>query len=331
MKKALSFLLILTILLCAAAMAEGDKIEIKALIIPKFEVGEMTGDFPGEAQYYYEGYLEGSDVYQVADVQLYVKDGVALFLAGMGKVNASVSLASVLLDPRFDFSNAYILSTGCCGSAVETTVMGDVFVITAAVDYDLGHHADVRDMTDPGMTTWFHDEMYDGSSSVKLDPGLMERVYEMVKDVPLETTERTRKYMSDAFDGAAWAVRDPKVMRGTTVTGDNYWKGMYGHANALLMVETYGCADPFATTEMEEIAVAMTAKRLGMLDRLIVIRGTVNTDAFVLGMTPESLWKANSDLMTDDSVESADIFETEMKNTYDVGRIIIDAILEGKL
>ena len=27
------------------------KIPVKILILPKFEVGELTGDFPGEAQY----------------------------------------------------------------------------------------------------------------------------------------------------------------------------------------------------------------------------------------------------------------------------------------
>ena len=31
-----------------------DPISIKVLILPKFENGEMTGDFPGEAQYYYD-------------------------------------------------------------------------------------------------------------------------------------------------------------------------------------------------------------------------------------------------------------------------------------
>ncbi|MGX8688720.1 MAG: hypothetical protein ACSW8K_13105, partial [bacterium] len=30
------------------------KLPVKVLILPKFEVGEMTGDFPGEAQYFYE-------------------------------------------------------------------------------------------------------------------------------------------------------------------------------------------------------------------------------------------------------------------------------------
>jgi len=42
-----------------------------------------------------------------------------------------------LSDERFDFSDAYILSTGCAGSAEGYGIMGDVFVITAAADYDL--------------------------------------------------------------------------------------------------------------------------------------------------------------------------------------------------
>ena len=55
MKKMLSLLLALMLIVAApCAMADeatGDSpIEIKALILPKFESGEMTGDFPGEAQ-----------------------------------------------------------------------------------------------------------------------------------------------------------------------------------------------------------------------------------------------------------------------------------------
>ena len=44
-------------------------------------------------------------------------------------------------------------------------------------------------------------------------------------------------------------------MKGTTVTGDNYWKGKYDHENALLMAKTYGCPDPYALTEMEDLSV----------------------------------------------------------------------------
>ena len=43
----------------AAAADPAEKIPIKVLILPKFEVDAMSADFPGEAQLYYEAYLAG--------------------------------------------------------------------------------------------------------------------------------------------------------------------------------------------------------------------------------------------------------------------------------
>ncbi len=128
-------------------------------------------------------------------------------------------------------------------------------------------------------------------------------------------------------------IYNPKVLRGTTVTGDNYWKGMHDHANALLMTETYGCPDPYALTEMEDHAMSVVLDRLGMLDRYIIIRDSVNTDVFMNGASPESLWDPNfvDSLASESSVESADIFATAMKNNFTVGHVVIDAILNGEL
>ena len=269
MKKLLA-LLVAALLIVCASLALAEPVAIKALILPKFESGEMAGDFPGEAQYYYEGYCEGGESYDIVGCPnpLYVKDGVALCVTGMGKVNSAMTLQAILMDDRFDFSNAYIISTGCAGSAVEYGVMGDVFVITATVDFDLGHHADARDLTTDLATTWFHDESYDDASAKLLNQELCEKVFNLVKDVQIETTEKTRAFMAATFDNADWAIRDPKVLRGTTVTADNYWKGMHDHANALLMTKTYGCPDPYALTEMEDHAMAVVLDRLGMLDRI---------------------------------------------------------------
>ena len=69
-----------------------------------------------------------------------------------------------------------------------------------------------------------------------------------------------------------------------------------------------------------------------MLDRLIMIRDSMNMDMFMLGATPESLWgnaKATG-LASEENVEAADIFMTAMKNNFNVGRIIIDQILAGQ-
>jgi len=336
-------LVLLCVLACVFALsAEGaaesmkaEKVEIKVLILPKFEVGELSGDFPGEAQYYYEGYLKGGDEYDVKGgvdgSKLYVKDGVALYLTGMGKVNAALSLQAIMLDDRFDFSNAYVISTGCAGSAYGSTVMGDVFIITAAIDYDLGHHADPREMMKEGDATWFHDASYDGSSYKLLDKGITDKAYELAKGVELKTTPKTLNAMGKAFGGEEWALRNPMVLKGTTVSGDNYWKGYYNDANARLQCETYGAPDPFALTEMEDVAIAVALDRLGCLDRYLIIRDSVNMDVFMNGASPDSLWDPNfvDSIASSESVESADIFATAMENNYKVGSVIIDAIMDG--
>lgn len=338
MKKAVVFMLVALIAAASAFAAAADPIEMKVLILPKFENGEMSGDFPGEAQYYYEAYAQGGEEYDIKGgmpgSRLYVKDGVGIYVTGMGKVNTAMSLNSILLDPRFDFSDCYFISTGCAGSATEYSVMGDVFVITAAIDYDLGHHADPREMENPDSPTWFHDAGYDSSSYKLLDQDLMDKVYGLVKDVEIETTEKTRAFMAYTFDDADWAVRDPKVLRGTTVTGDNYWKGAYDQQNAISMCEVYGAPDPFALSEMEDVALAVVLDRFGLLDRYIIIRDSVNMVVFMNGVTPEGLWdptRVTDSLSDEDSIEAADIFATAMENNFKVGSVVVDAILDGTL
>lgn len=320
---------------CAGESSSDEKIPVKVLILPAFEVEQMSGDFPGEAQFYYETYLQDGEEYSIegaeGDGKLYYKDGVALCLLGEGKVSAALTTSAVLADPRFDFKDAYILVTGCAGSSAGYGTMGDVFVITSCVDYDLGHHADPREMTGDSETTWYHDTEFDPFAKVELDPELTGKVYEMVKDVKVETTDQTRKYLQKQFPDEDWAERQPQVLKGTSVTGDNFWKGEYDHENALLMVETYGCPDPYAVTEMENIGAARAAEQAGMLDRLIILRDSVNMDVFPPGMTPEKLWGSKTDdtLASEDSEESFDIFATARENNFKVGKIIIDAILDG--
>ncbi|MBR2264313.1 MAG: hypothetical protein IJ917_08245, partial [Firmicutes bacterium] len=196
---------------------------VRVLILPKFEVDGLSGDFPGEAQLFYEAYLSGGDVYDIDGCpeasKLYYKNGVAMCIVGQGKVNAAISTSAVLSDERFDFTDAYILDVGCGGAAEGYGILGDVFVISAAVDYDLGHHADPREMHQQTETTWFRDESFDNSAAVMLDPDLTERVFGLVEDTPLETTENTLRFLNKEYPGKAWADRPPQVKRGISLSG----------------------------------------------------------------------------------------------------------------
>ena len=42
---------------------QGSKTPVRVLLLPKFELGEMEGDFPGEAQCYY---MESVDIFETA-------------------------------------------------------------------------------------------------------------------------------------------------------------------------------------------------------------------------------------------------------------------------
>lgn len=318
---------------CAAKPA-AQKLPVRVLILPKFEVNEITGDFPGEAQFFYDEYLAGGEEYIITGCpdtwNVYYKDGIALCLTGQGKVSAALTVSAILSDERFDFSDAYILSVGCCGSAEGQGIPGDLYVVTASVDFDLGHRADAREISDPTGTTWFHDRTFDDTAFIRYDEGLADRVFEMVKNVPMETTERTTRFLETEYAGQEWANRKPEVMFGTSVTGDSFWKGKYEHQNALLITETYQCRDPYRVTEMEDLAVGKAAERFGMLDRLIDLRVSVNMDAFPAGVTPEMLWGPESDnhVAQEESTESIDIFETAMKNLFAAGKVVIDELLK---
>ena len=335
---AFAVILLMTGMLAGCASHTADqRNHVRVLILPKFEVGAMTGDFPGEAQCFYEEYLSGGDTYIIDGspdtIELYYKNGVALCLAGQGKVSAALNTAAVLSDPRFDFSDAYVLSVGCGGASEGYGILGDVYVISAAVDYDLGHHADPRESDSGTETTWYHDESFDGSAVIRLDKDLTDRVFSLVKDVPMQTTDQTVRFLRREYPEEEWADREPQIMRGTSVTSDNFWKGKYDHQNALLITDTYGCSDPYAVSEMEDIAVGQAVSSFGMLDRLIILRTGVNMDVFPSGVTPEMLWGEETDdhIASEDSMESVDIFETAMQNCFSAGRVLIDAILEGTL
>ncbi|MBP5167465.1 MAG: hypothetical protein ILP09_09435, partial [Oscillospiraceae bacterium] len=158
--------------------------------------------------------------------------------------------------------------------------------------------------------------------------------FELIKDIPLRTTEEAKRVMLENFPARGEEDVLPAVRKGTALTGDNDWKGIYGHVTANFIAEYYECPDPYMVTEMEEVTVANAAAVFGMLDRLISLRTIVNMDLFLNGQTPESTWgeyTSFSEKVQNENTETLDIFEPAMHNLFDAGRIITDAILSGDL
>ena len=94
--------------------------------------------------------------------------------------------------------------------------------------------------------------------------------------------------LAENFPGEPWAERAPRVLKGTAVTADSYWKGWEDHNNASAAAEHYRCPDKYAVSEMEEIALMNAAACFGLQDRIVSIRVIVNLDTFLKGGKPRA-------------------------------------------
>ena len=315
--------------------------KVKVLIIPKFEIGEMSGDEAGEAQLFYENYCAGCEAIEIPNStptsQFYFNDenGVGLLVTGSGKMAASLSLMSLLSWDAYDFSDTMIVSVGCGGGNTGSFTFGDVVLVTAVCDYELGHSTDRSELDNPELgSTWFPNDSLRDYSVEELNADYYDKVFPLIKDCPLRTTETTKRVLANNFPDEEWAAREPRVSKGTAVSGDSYWKGDEDHTNAGFIAEYYECPDEYAVTEMEEIAIMNAAECFGLEDRVISLRVIVNLDTFLNGENPELLWLEGEyfdDKVREENSETLDIFESGMMNLFDVGRIVIDTILAGEL
>ena len=321
---------------------EAKGIPVKVLILPKFEIGNAENDFPGEAQLFYEQYCDGCEEIDIPNTtptsQFYFNEdnGVGLLLTGSGKTAAGLSLMSLLSWDAYDFSDVMIVSVGCAGGSTGLCIYGDVVVVTAACDLELGHHTSREELEDQeyGLTWFPEDESFNGYKCERLNPELCEKVYLLINDCPLRTTEIAKQVLAENYPGEDWINREPCILKGTAVTADSYWKGLEDHANAVAAAEYYQCPDPYAVTDMKEVAVMNAAECFGLQDRVISLRVVVNLDTFLKNESPERIWLEGQDfdsMVTEESGEALDIFEPGMNNLFDVGQIVIDAILAGEL
>jgi len=301
--------------------------KIKLLILPKFDIGPLGNGICGEGELFYKEYVEGGEEYTLTGLfpgeKLYIKDGIALTLTHAGKVNTTATLMAILTDPRFDCNDMLTLSVGCAGTNYECTTMGDVVLASAFADYDLGHQVIGSD----GKLTWFPDTGLCEYGCVKPNQDRINSVYKQIKNIKLDTTEKTVAFTRQNIDEKTRVY--PLILKGTFITSDNYWKGEEGHKIAKQINKYYNCPDDYLVSDMEDIAVARVLERFGLLERLIAIRVSVNLDCYMNGATPEKLWSNNcfeDNMLEEDNEEGADIFETAMRNLFKVGKEIISIL-----
>jgi purine nucleoside permease len=290
---------------CCAALsitmeAAPKRIPVKVVVVTMFEVGEDTGDQPGELQYWVErDHL--NRIYPLPAAYHAVRmnaDGEMAVLTGQGTAHAAATIMALGLDPRFDLTHAYWIVAGIAGGSPDKASLGSAVWARWIVDGDLGYEIDARE-TPPDWTTGylplrkskpFEQPMAALPGQVyALNKPLAEWAYNLTRATPLADSDHLKEIRSN-FDGDA-AQRPPFVCMGDEVSGARYWHGKLFDAWAAEWVRYFTGGDgTFVTTAMEDTGTLQSLTFLANagrvdLNRVMVLRTVSNYDRQPRGMT----------------------------------------------
>lgn len=274
--------------LAASAQTPAKPWPIRAIVIATFEVGNDTGDTPGEYQFWVErehldqvlDFPGGPNLPEGQHALRTNRDHTVIgMLSGTTLVNATASMMALGLDPRFDLSHAYILINGIAGvdpnwgsigsAAWARYVVGDVAREIDAREmpkdwpygwFPTGAHAPNPPNT--GAPNWHRSDLY------PLNQKLANWAYEQTKALNLGDDDKVKTFRAE-YAGYPNAQKPPFVGLGDTFASDVFWHGkiMTRFAEDWVHLWTDG-KGTFAMTEMEDSGFMGAVERLGRLHRV---------------------------------------------------------------
>ncbi|CAN7362156.1 purine nucleoside permease [Phenylobacterium sp. LjRoot225] len=323
--------------LCAVAPAAARAaapMEVRVVVVTAFEIGEDTGDKPGEFQAW-ASVLPQRLAFPAGarDLRYDPKTGVLAINTGMGTNRAATSVMALGADPRFDLRHAYWLVAAIAGVNPNTASVGSAAWIGSVVDTDYGYEIDSREIPagwptgriplgriKPYETPVPND---DDGAIFPLNTGLRDWAFGLTQGVVLPDSPSLQAQRAP-YVGDPEAQKPPQVMIGDEATGQTFWHGelMNQYAEQWTAYWTGG-KGRFVMTAMEDSGVVRAVQvlqKLGRADpaRVLVLRTGSNYSAPPPGVdAAASLAHENSGL----SAMSA-----ALDAAYAVGRPVVDEL-----
>lgn len=267
-------------------------IPIKVVVVSMYEIGEDTGDTPGEFQFW----IERNEVEKIEaplgwrDYYL-TQDGLLITCTGGGLTNAATSITALAMDERFDLSKAYWLVAGIAGVDPEDASLGSAAWAKWVIDGDLAKEIDAREIPEGwpyGLIALGAREpnTLDNGWQVEtikfeLNAELVDWAYELTKDFPLPENDEIKAF-SEIYEGYPNATKPPFVMIGDSLASSTYWHGfaLNDWANDWVKLHTNGAGN-FVMSNMEDTGTTTALHRVAQtgkvdFDRLLVLRTASN-------------------------------------------------------
>jgi purine nucleoside permease len=316
------------------AVAAPRRIPVKVVVVAMFEVGQDTGDSPGELQYW----VERDHLDRVFPLPAYHavrmnNSGEMAVLTGQGTANAAATIMAVGLDPRFDLSHAYWIIAGIAGGNPDRTSLGSAVWARWVVDGDLGYEIDAREIPADWSTGYlplrktqpFEPPAVQNENQVfSVNPTLAEWAFNLTRSIQLADSDKLKEVRSH-FDGAA-AQNPPEVGMGDEISSSTYWHGKLLDAWATEWTKYFTNGQgQFSTCAMEDTGTLLSLKFLanaGRVDwqRILVLRTVSNFDQQPRGMSA-------ADSLAHQRVGSYSAYLPSLEAAYTVGHAVVNELL----
>jgi purine nucleoside permease len=215
-------------------------LEIRVVVVTTFEVGNDTGDMPGEFQNWVEHYPL-PDILPFPQgfrsLRYNPKDHVLGIVTGAGKSSAAASIMALGLDPRFDLSKAYWILAGIGGIDPRQASVGSAAWASYIVDGDLAYEIDGREIPadwPTGIVAYDRATPLEepappavsdnGILAYELNDDLATWAYALTRDLILPDDAKLRAARA-GYSDLPNAQRPPFVLKGDTLTADRFWIG----------------------------------------------------------------------------------------------------------
>jgi purine nucleoside permease len=271
------------LLLARPAGAQNAPWPIKVVIVVTYEVGNDTGDVPGE----FQAWAEHDNLTETIDFPGGVHPlltnpdhSILAMVSGTTLVNAAASLMALGTDPRFDLGRAYWLINGTAGVDPKAASVGSAAWAMYTVG-DISRYIDPREAPAtwpygnfamgaivPNQAPPPNQAINDRPNVYALNPGLVNWAFQRTKDVALADTPAVAAFRADFRDDPN-ARRPPFVLIGDSFAGDTFWHGTLSTRYAEDWVKLFtGGKGTFVMTDMEDTAFAEALQRLGRMKRV---------------------------------------------------------------
>lgn len=313
------------------------KIPVKVVIVTMFEVGNDTGDFPGEFQRWAEG-EHLSHRYPMPSAYhdaMMNDDGVLGIVTGMGTIRAAATIMALGSDNRFDLSQAYWVVAGIAGINPRRGSLGSAVWSDWVVDGDLAHEIDAREIPPDWPTGYVplrksnpyeEPRTEDNGMAFHLHEPLVGWAYNLTKGIALPDSPTLQQRRMQFADAAAH--HPPQILRGDNLASSTFWHGkrMSEWATGWVRYQTGG-AGTYVVTGMEDSGTLQSLTWLakaGRVDlrRVLVLRTASNFDQQRKGITAAAS-------LAETKIRTYSAYLPSIDNAYRVGDVVVRELVRN--